>query len=108
MDDELPMSVRSELAEARAVADRCRRLEAELRDRERDLDECRGELIAVLETASANEDALKRLKRAHDETIVDLEDMRDEVERLRRWKATLRLPQRIALRVLRVIREELR
>lgn len=110
MSDEptMSLSAHAEIAQARATADRCRRLEAELRDRERDLDECRDELIAVLETASANEDALKRLQRAHDEAIVDLEDMRDEVERLRHWKATLRIPQRIALRVLRVIREELR
>lgn len=45
--DELPMSVRSELAEARSVADRCRRLEAELRDRERDLDAAREQVTTL-------------------------------------------------------------
>lgn len=54
--DELPMSVRSELAEARAVADRCRRLEAELRDRERDLDAAR-EQVTTLRAKLAESEA---------------------------------------------------
>ncbi len=108
MENELPMSVRSELAEARATADRCRRLEAELRDRERDLDECRGEVIAALELALTREADLARLHRALDEVVADRDDLQEEVTQLRNWRATLRIPQRIMLRVLRVLREKLR
>lgn len=47
MKQQLSMSAKSELAEARAVADRCRRLEAELRDRERDLDAAREQVTTL-------------------------------------------------------------
>lgn len=55
MTDHLPLSVQAELAEARANADRVRRLEAELRDAENERDDAIADTIATKKAQSSTE-----------------------------------------------------
>lgn len=55
MTDQLPLSVQAELAEARANADRVRRLEAELRDAENERDDAIADTIATKKAQSSTE-----------------------------------------------------
>lgn len=76
MTDQLPLSVQAELAEARATADRVRRLEAELQDAESSVEE----FLRKLVDAMTERDALQAKLDGASKVIAEMAETRDRLQ----------------------------